>query len=99
MTKTYKGKDVVLTIGGVTVTPMDLNPLKVMVGGFEVSIEALKPKQFTAVDDMPRSIPVFQCMKCGCQGNGFYTIEYQTDWGMEYDLECPECGSTNVEEA
>ena len=42
--------------------------------------------------------PDWTCSFCGNQ-EGFVTIEYNTDWGIEYDIKCTECGSTEIEES
>lgn len=43
--------------------------------------------------------PDWTCSDCGHSGSDFRTITYSSTDGTDYDLECPSCGSLEVEES
>lgn len=43
--------------------------------------------------------PWWKCRTCRHRGRDFRTIVYDTLDGIEYDVECPKCESTEVDEA
>lgn len=43
--------------------------------------------------------PSWTCAACGCVDHErFRTVKYDTMDGIEYDMECPECGANEIEE-
>lgn len=60
----------------------------------EVALE-LELVKFDTIEGMPD----YTCSECFYQGEKFKTIKYRTPVGTEYDMECPECGSVEIEES
>ncbi len=42
--------------------------------------------------------PVWKCRTCRHRGRHFRTVVYESTDGREYDVECPRCESTEVDE-
>lgn len=46
---------------------------------------------------MIKMAPIYKCRECGYKGKDFKTIKYDSEY-IEYDVECPKCGSTEADE-
>lgn len=40
----------------------------------------------------------YKCRTCRHRGHDFRTVNYDTMSGMEFDVECPRCGSDEADE-
>lgn len=46
----------------------------------------------------PEYTMTWKCNECSHKGANFIEIVYDTAYGYEYDLECPECGALDISE-